>query len=336
MKHKVIFPLLLTVILTGCEDLFIPPAEQDLNLEDFEACWERVDAVYPYLSYKHINWDSIHNVYRPQAEQARGDEIYPVLINMLAELKDMHAHVRTEGGEYIQTYSPPRWLKDREAFDPLVVQGYFDRELTITGEGHISYGILEGNIGYVYLGTFDADYLSNFFPEALEYVQNTRALILDIRHNNGGTYQNLVAAVSRFIDAPLAKPAYYILGEFIPLDPFIPEGKFQYLNPVVLLINGVCYSCADIFPEVMKQIPTVTLVGDTTSGGSSGSDRAAPALYTLPSGKKIYVGTTDWRAYDGTPLEWKGCAPDILVEQTKADILAGRDLQLEYAINLLK
>jgi len=335
-KIKLLILISSAVILTSCEEMIVKPAESNLNLDDFEATWERVNMVYPYLEYKQINWDSIYTVYQPQAEQAKGDEIYTVLIEMLTELKDMHVHVKTDGGRYMSTYLAPRWVKDKYTYDPIVVRNYFDKELRITGEDRIEYEIIQGNIGYIYMATFDDDYLLNYFSEALEYVKNTKALILDIRHNNGGSYQNLVAVVSRFITAPLEKPNYYLQGELIDLPPFEPQSNFQYTNPIVLLINGVCYSTGDIFPEIMKQISTVTLVGDTTSGGSSGSTTSFPAYYKLPSGKTIFVGTTDWRGYNGSPLEWVGVAPDILVQQTKEDIENGVDKQLEYAINMLK
>jgi hypothetical protein len=334
-KIKLSGLIFLVVLFTCCEDMFVSEADSNLNIEDFEAAWERVNSVYPYLEYKHINWDSIYTVYRPKAEQSRGDEIFTVLFEMLGELKDRHIYIKTRGGDMVNTWQPPRWLKDKYAYDPVVVRNYFDDKLIVTGEGRIEYGILNDNTGYIYLASFDDDYIMSYFPEALDYVKETKALILDIRHNNGGSYQNLVAAVSRFITEPLEKPAFYILGERIPLPPFVPQGSFQYTNPVVVLINGVCYSTGDIFPEVMKQIPTVTVVGDTTGGGSSGSTSSAPAEYTLPSGKKIFIGTTDWRRYDGLPYEWIGVPPDILVWQTREDIENGRDLQLEYAINML-
>ena len=336
VKIRSLLIISFVVILTGCEDMIVKSAESNLNIEDFEAAWERVNKVYPYIEYKQINWDSLYTVYKSRAELARGDEIYTVLVEMLGELRDRHVYVKTDGGEYINTYYPPRWLKDKYSYNPIVVRNYFDKELRITGEGRIEYEIIPGNIGYIYLATFDDDYLLNFFSEALEYVKNTKAVILDIRHNNGGSYQNLVAVVSRFIITPLEKPEFYVLGELIPLAPFEPQGNFQYINPVVILINGVCYSTGDIFPEIMKQISTVTLVGDTTGGGSSGSTSSAPAEYEMPSGKRIFVGTTDWRGYNGLPLEWIGCPPDIRVEQTESDIEAGIDKQLEYSINLLK
>jgi len=336
VKIRLTIAIISAFILFSCEDIIVKPAESDLNVEDFEATWQRVNAVYPYLEFKNINWDSLYFVYKPLAEQARGDEIYTVLIEMLGELKDMHVHVKTDGGGYLSTYLAPRWKKDKYAYDPIVVRKYFDKELKVTGKGRIEYGIIPGNIGYVYLASFDEDYILNYFSEALEYVKNTKSIILDIRHNNGGSYQNLVAGVSRFITSPLNKPEYYVLGELIPLPPFEPQGQFQYTNPVVVLINGVCYSTGDIFPEIMKQISTVTLVGDTTAGGSSGSTGQAPAEFELPSGKRIFVGTTDWRRYDGLPYEWIGVPPDILIQQTKEDIENGIDKQLEYAIEFLK
>ncbi|NQU84226.1 MAG: hypothetical protein HQ541_00550 [Mariniphaga sp.] len=334
--HSFITLIFFAFILISCEKIIIQPNESNQNIEDFEAAWERVNTVYPYLELKQINWDNIYLEYHPRAEQAHGDEIYTVLIEMLTELKDMHVHVKTEGGEYMPTYLMPRWIKDKYAFDPIVVRNYFDQELIITGEGRIEYGIISGNIGYIFMATFDEDYLINYFSEALDFVKNTKALILDIRHNNGGSYQNIEAVVSRFISSPLEKPEYYVLGELIDLPPFQPQGFFQYLNPMVVLINGVSYSSGDFFPDIMKQISTVTVVGDTTGGGSSGSTFSAPAEYKLPSGKTIFVGTTDLRRYDGLPWEWIGVAPDIRVPQTEEDISQGIDKQLEYAINFLK
>ncbi len=336
VRIKLLILIISAIILTSCEDIIVNPAESNLNVEDFEAAWKRVNTVYPYLEYKQINWDSLYIVYKSQAEHAEGDEIYTVMIEMLGELKDMHVHVKTNGGKSISTYLAPRWIKDKYAYDPIVVRNYFDKELRITGEGRIEYEIIPGNIGYIYMATFDDDYLINYFSEAINYVKNTKALILDIRHNNGGSYQNIEAVVSRFITSPLEKPEFYVLGELINLPPFEPQGSFQYVNPVVVLINGVCYSSGDFFPDIMKQISTVTVVGDTTAGGSSGSTSSAPAEYKLPSGKTIFVGTTDLRRYDGLPWEWVGVPPDIRVEQTEQDIINGIDKQLEFAINILK
>ena len=336
VKTKLLILISSAILLTGCEDILVESENSNLNVEDFDAAWERVSTIYPYLELKEINWDSLYLIYKPRAEQAKGDEIYTVLIDMLGELKDMHVHVITDGGKLIETYLAPRWVKDKYAYDPVVVRNYFDKELRITGEGNIEYEVIPGNIGYIYIGSFNVEYLKNPFNEALNYVKNTRALILDIRHNNGGATQHVETIASRFIISSLEKPKSYLLGELILSTPIKPQGPFQYVNPVVVLINGVCVSAGDYFPEVMKQISTVTVVGDTTAGASAGATLEVPAQYELPSGKKILVGTSDLRRYDGLPWEWIGVAPDILVEQTKEDLANGRDKQLEFAINMLR
>jgi hypothetical protein len=333
---KLLIILISVIILTGCEDMIVKPEGSNKNAEDFEAAWERVNTIYPYLEFKKINWDSIYLVYKPRAEQSTGDEIYTVLIDMLGELKDMHVHVKTYGGKLIETYLGPRWVKDQYAFHPVVVSNYFDKELRVNGEGNFEYEVIPGNVGYIYIGSFNIANFKNPFYEALDYVKNTKALILDSRHNNGGGFTQVETVVSRFITSPLEKPEYYLLGEPIQLPPLEPQGPFQYINPVIVLINGVCISSGDYFPEMMKQISTVTVVGDTTAGASAGSTVEVPAEYTLPSGKKILVGTADFHRYDGLPWEWIGVAPDILVEQTKEDLADGRDKQLEFAINMLK
>jgi C-terminal processing protease CtpA/Prc len=124
------------------------------------------------------------------------------------------------------------------------------------------------------------------------------------------------------------------MGEKWVIPPFQPAGPFQYTNPVVVLINGSTFSAGEFTTEILKQLPHVTAVGDTTGGGSVGGGDAS--LYFLPSGKSIEIGFIDIRRYDGLPWEWLGVPPDIRVVQTEADILAGRDKQLEYAIDMLK
>lgn len=322
------------VIIFSCTDVFVTSPDSNQNIEDFEAAWRRIRDVYPYLEFKNINWDSIYTVYSPLAENARGDEFYLVLRDFLAELKDGHVYYRTEGGGEVYPYYPQRHFKDRHAYSPFVVRTYFDRELRLTESTTVEYEILPENIGYAFLSDFHEDYLLNEFPAVLEYLKETKGLIIDIRQKRGGNYANIEAVVTRFLTEPLERNDAYTMGEKWVLPPFQPRGPYQYTNPVVVLINGSTFSAGEFTTEIMKQIPHVTAVGDTTGGGSVGG--GDESLYFLPSGKSIEIGFIDIRRYDGLPWEWLGVAPDIHVLQTEADILAGRDKQLEYAIDMLK
>lgn len=338
-KIDCLFFVLPVTFFVSCENMIVTPPESNQNVEDFEAAWNRVNSVYPYLEFKQIDWDSLYTVYRRQAENARGDEFYLVLRDMLAELKDGHVYYCTEGGGRVYPYYPQRHFKDRHAYSPFVVRKYFDKELILTESGTVEYEILPDNIGYAFLSDFHEDYLINEFPGVLEYLKNSKGLILDIRQKVGGSGANVNAVVSRFITSPLEKPDYYVLGEEWDLQPFQPEGPFTYTNPVVILINGSTFSAGEYCTEVMKQLPNVTAIGDTTGGGSAACEDYFPNAkcdYYLPSGKMIEIGTCDLRRYDGLPWEWLGIPPDIRVVQTEADIKAGRDKQLEYAIDMLK
>jgi carboxyl-terminal processing protease len=323
----------LFLLLLGCSDLIVPAPDTSFNVADFETAWKTVDTVYPYFQFKHINWDSIHTVYRPLAVAAKGDEIFTVLFDMLAELKDGHVSIRTQGGAQVQTYIPPRSEKDRKAYSPLVVRKYFDKELRLAGNQRVEYEALPDGLGYVYVATLSKDEpVLDGFDEALAYLKDTKGLIIDVRHNGGGSDNNSAGIVARLIPSAIDNLPYPLLGGGMQQGgPISPRGPFQYTKPVVMLIDGVCFSSCEDFAEMMKHVSTVTAIGDTTAGGSG-----APQLYALPSGRKINVSTKDIRRYDGLPIEWNGVLPDILVPQTEEDIKQGRDLQLERAIQFLQ
>ena len=326
---------LLTVMLFSCENMIVKAPQSNQNLEDFEATWVTVNSVYQYLEFKHIDWDSVYTLYRPLAESARGDEIYQVLHDMLALLKDGHIFYQTDGGGVVYPYFPRRQRKDRNAYSPFVVRKYFNKKLRLTEDGKIEYEILQENIGYIYIAEFPNE-IKYSLAKILEYVKDTKAMIIDVRNNRGGNRVDVDAIVCRFITSPLERPVFYKLGKLTQLPPIEPEGSFQYSKPVVILINGVTFSAAEIFVEEMKQLSNVTVIGDTTGGGSSGFDTDAPGKYELPSGKLIKIPTVDSRRYDGLPFEWIGIAPDARIIQTENDIKKEIDKQLEYAIDMLK
>lgn len=327
------------IFFFSCENLIVQSADSNKHLEDFEAAWNRVNDVYPYLGFKNINWDLIYVEYLLRVEAAQGDEFYFVLHDMLAELKDGHVFYTTDGGGEIYPFYPQRHFKDRHAYSPFVIRTYFDKELLLTESGSAEYEILPNNIGYVFLSDFHENYLTDEFPEILDYLRNTIGLIIDIRQKRGGAYHNVEAVVTRFMTEPLEKPGFFVLGEEWILPPFQPQGPFVYTNPVVVLINGSTFSAGELCTEVLKQLPNVTAIGDTTGGGSAGGNSEPPEAiteYYLPSGKMIDIGTCDLRRYDGQPWEWLGVPPDIYVEQTEADIENGIDKILEYAIDLIE
>ena len=330
MNLRKVYPLLLVFFFYSCSNLLVNGPSTNLNVEDFDSAWKITKSVYPYFKFKNINWDSLYTIYRPQAVVAKGDEIYNVLIKMYGVLKDGHVDVISENGIDMQTYIPPRKLRDEKTFDPLVVRRYFNKELLVTPDFYIEYGTLDNNIGYIRVPTLLPD-LKGSFSTALDYLRNTNALIIDVRNDDGGTDYNSDYIVSRLINNPSPNlPVQLITGEIEQEPPIQPTGPYQYTKPVALLINGACFSACEDFAALMKGVSTVTEIGDTTAGASG-----APVIYTLPSGKKIRISTKDIMRLDNQPIEWNGNIPDILVTQTADDISRGKDKQLEKAIQFL-
>lgn len=336
---KLILCVSLGILISGCEKRVTESEQSARNMEDFEAAWNRINDVYPFFEFKKIDWDSMYTVFRPRTETANIYEFHPVLTDLLAELKDGHVYYETIVGSRVVPYYPPRQIRDQYAFSLSVVKTYFNEELRATENGSAEYGILQDNIGYIFLSNFGQDDLSAEFPDILEYLRNTKGLIIDIRQRRGGSIQNVEAVVARFIASPLAWPRLHFLGEIYPMSPLQPRGPFTYANPVVVLINGSTFSAGELTTEILKTLPNVTAVGDTTGGGGgTASNHSSETVgeYTLPSGMVINIPTGYFERYDGQHYEWLGVPPDIRVEQTEADIQNGNDRQLEYAMDILK
>jgi C-terminal processing protease CtpA/Prc len=253
-------------------------------------------------------------------------------------LKDPHLYYKTKGGARFFPYVSPRLIADRNTFSPQIVRTYFEGELLIAGREGVEYGILKENVGYIRITHFNKEHMMDDFPSVMAFVSETDGLILDVRNNTGGDHDKVGAVVSMFIESQMAWPlAFYADKVLFESWPAIrPDlNSYRYVDPVVVLINGASLSSGELFPEVMRQLPNVTLVGDTTAGAGCNDRGDFRGDRHLPSGKMLHIPTGCITRYDGVPWELVGIAPDIRVPQTEADIREGRDRQLEYAIGLL-
>ena len=100
--------------------------------------------------------------------------------------------------------------------------------------------------------------------------------------------------------------------------------------PVVVLTNRVTYSAGNFFTAMMKAIPDVTIMGDTTGGGGG-----VPLGWELPNGWFFNFSNSITSLPDGFIIE-DGIEPDINVQISDSDLVAGKDTILEEAIKLLK
>ena len=220
-----------------------------------------------------------------------------------------------------------------------------ESDITISGNENLMWFQLDG-IGYLQIagmagftnGDDDEQELSVLeasLEEALNDLQYTNGLIIDIRRNSGGHDFISLAIASRFADQEIfAYQKQARLGSArTPLQEvhISPRGDFQYVNPIVLLTSASTLSAAEVFTMTMKNLPHVTLMGETTQGEFSDVLEKR-----LPSGIKFGLSNEYYLTSEGTWLEGQGVGVDIeLPAFVQAERIAQMDLTLEAAFELL-
>jgi tricorn protease len=103
-------------------------------------------------------------------------------------------------------------------------------------------------------------------------------------------------------------------------------------GPKVALLNHWSASDGDIFPYLFKLYGLGELVGTRSWGGVRGirgNWRMMDGGYVTIPEDALYTPDSVWS------VENHGVDPDIEVENMPAELLAGRDVQLETAVNLM-
>ena len=179
-----------------------------------------------------------------------------------------------------------------------------------------------GRVAYVYVpntSTQGYTYFKRYF-----YPQSDRdAIIVDERFNGGG----LVA--DYYIDQ-LRKPLISYWNMRYGADLKTPGASIQ--GPKVMIIDETAGSGGDLLPWMFRKLKLGTLIGKRTWGGLVGT-LGFPIL--MDGGSVSAPNLAIWTPEEGWTVENQGVPPDIEVEQTPADVIAGRDPQLEKAIQVV-
>lgn len=170
------------------------------------------------------------------------------------------------------------------------------------------------------------------FRRAARQVNTTKVkgIVLDLRNNPGG-FLEVSADVSGWF---LERGAVVAVEDFGDgrTEEYRTAGPAIFKDtPVVVLMNKGSASAAEIMAGALRDQRGVKLVGEQSFGKGSVQD-----LETLKNGASIKITVAKWVTPKGTVLEKAGLDPDIKVERTQEDITAGRDPQLDKALELLR
>ncbi len=190
--------------------------------------------------------------------------------------------------------------------------------------------IVNNHIGFITLNAFHVDVASKL-DEAIAGVkgQGADSLIIDLRFNGGGYAFERVAG--RFVRDGETLGSFTTRGIKTTLKAR-SDGKFvDPPLPLAVLIDRNSASASEVFSLAVKDYKAGTIIG-SKSAGAIGTVRAWP----LGDGTLLAVTASVYETVLGEKLNNIGVTPDIVVARSTADILAGRDPQLDAAVKHLE
>jgi carboxyl-terminal processing protease len=209
------------------------------------------------------------------------------------------------------------------------------REFTVTRAritiASVEGELLAGNIAYVKINNFGARTSGELRDTLRELLRSDPlGVILDLRGNPGGYLSTAIDVSSQFLPR----------GTLVMREQFGDGREDQYTAergglateiPLVVLVDTGSASASEIVAGAIQDSGRGLLVGVTTYGkgsvqnwhelrGDNGAIRVTIARWYTPEGRSIHD---------------LGITPDVVVELTEEDATAGRDPQLDEAIDQL-
>jgi carboxyl-terminal processing protease len=191
---------------------------------------------------------------------------------------------------------------------------------------------LPGGIFKIDLYSFTAP-SPNLFRDALrQFIESgDQKLILDLRGNPGGYLEAAIDMASWFLPS----------GKVVVRESFsggkneqIYRSKgydiFKNNLKFVILVDKGSASASEILAGALSEHGKAKLVGDTTFGKGSVQE-----LVNITPDTSLKVTIARWLTPNGKSISEQGITPDYVVKRTTADVTAGKDPQLDKAIEIL-
>ena len=156
-----------------------------------------------------------------------------------------------------------------------------------------------------------------------------KSIILDVRSNPGGYLQASIHIASEFVNTGVIVYEEFGTGQ---RQPFNSDHRGQLTQvPVVVLIDEGSASASEILAGALRDLKRAQLVGKKSFGKGTVQDAVE-----FTDGSSVHVTIARWLTPNGDRLDGIGLTPDVVVERTEEDVAAGKDVQLEKAIEIVK
>ena len=185
-------------------------------------------------------------------------------------------------------------------------------------------------IGYVRISIFSGRTVLEL-RDALEDLsgQGMTSLVLDLRSNGGGLFDAGIDVAGEFLSDGVI---VYQVEKGNEETVFRASGRTSLPDaPMVILVNGGTASASEIVAGALQDHGRAALIGEQTYGKGS-----VQSVYDLSDGSSVHITHAQWFTPNRRAITGEGLMPDVQVSISEQDRNAGRDTQLEQAIEYLK
>jgi len=226
---------------------------------------------------------------------------------------DGHMYMNNDPAQYAAAIT-----SDGDMFDNPELQVIWAAAARRANNGLSEMRILPGNVRYLRITQFHwvEDRTGQAYDDAMRFLRDGDALIIDLRGNGGGDHAAVRYLLSHFMKPDQLDITFLEAGkepsQSRTLDN-LPAGRLTG-KPLYVLISPQVGSAAEAFAYDVQQFHLGTLVGGTTAGAANNNTFVpiAPGfMLSVSYGRPVHpVSGTNW--------EGVGVAPDVAVDPATA------------------